>query len=154
MKDDERRRRLNQYLSQELGGDRQLLIQRSRMTPGRISQLLSQSLPFGERAAAALAVKLDLPADYFEADRTADQPLSAEALLVARDYDALDSKSRTTVRSMIDLLLPTRNFDPKVEGMLAVKDQPMKDRDRLLNDDSERAQTETPQRIVNRRTQR
>jgi SOS-response transcriptional repressor LexA len=48
-------------------GDREVLIRKSGLTKGRISQLFDPDQQFGERAAASLADRLGLPADFFSA---------------------------------------------------------------------------------------
>lgn len=48
-------------------GDREALIRKSGLTKGRISQLFDPNQQFGERAAASLADRLGLPADFFNA---------------------------------------------------------------------------------------
>jgi hypothetical protein len=140
MKDDERRRRLHHYLSRTLHGRRQVLIERSGMSPGRISQLLSSDeLPFGERAAAKLAQRLGLPDDYFETDHVEPPTLSEEALVFARYFDRLDRTSQLAVQSIVEVLLPIRKLDPTYEGMLSVRDQPsLKNRDHLIDADKDR----------------
>lgn len=74
--DNKRRRRFVAYFSgPPLNGDRAQLIKKTHLTKGRVSQLFDEAQPFGERAAEHLAQALGLPNDYFEADRTASQPV-------------------------------------------------------------------------------
>lgn len=56
------------YFSGRLQGDRAALIARTGLTKGRVTQLLDDNEPFGERAASSLARKLGLPPDFFERD--------------------------------------------------------------------------------------
>lgn len=65
---DRRKRRLENYIATKCGGDRGILIARSRLNKSRITQLLDPDAPFGERAARSLAKKLRLSPGYFEED--------------------------------------------------------------------------------------
>lgn len=65
--DKERRSRFKSYFSgPPLRGDRAKLMDKTGLSKGRVTQLLDDDEPFGERAAANLAVKLGLPLDAFE----------------------------------------------------------------------------------------
>lgn len=64
--DARRRAILRDYLQVHLRGDRGRLIQKSGLSKGRITQLLDEEEPFGERAAQALARRLRLHAQFFE----------------------------------------------------------------------------------------
>lgn len=68
MRDNERRRRFMEFFNTELRGDRRLLMDKTGLTKGRVSQLFDPGEPFGEKAAASLAEKLNLPRDYFDRD--------------------------------------------------------------------------------------
>ena len=63
-----RKRRLELYIATQCGGDRGLLIKRSKLSKGRITQLLDPDAAFGERAARSLSKKLRLSPGYFEED--------------------------------------------------------------------------------------
>jgi len=128
MNDAHRRRRFSAYLSGPLKGDRALLIRKTGLTKGRISQLLDTDLPFGERAAARLAERLGLPEDYFEheapppptapagryADRQAvsqsDWALLEDVKLVLSDDELAKLRDRARrVRALADRLVAERN---------------------------------------------
>jgi hypothetical protein len=66
MSDATRRTVLLRYLRDTLKGDRAMLIAKSKLTKGRITQLLDPNEPFGEKAGRSLALKLGLPGDYFD----------------------------------------------------------------------------------------
>lgn len=67
-----RARRLSDLLEQAYHGNRGELIKKSRLTRGRISQMLIDG--FGERAARELETQLSLPDGYFESDQLAPRP--------------------------------------------------------------------------------
>lgn len=72
-----RRRRFAAYFSgKPFNGDRAKLIAKTGLTSGRITQLLDEDEVFGERAAAALAVRLGLAPDYFERDHGESESLT------------------------------------------------------------------------------
>lgn len=62
MSDQQRREAFLAYFQEKLRGDRQRLIEKARITKGRVTQLLDPSEPFGEKAARTLGEKLE-PAD-------------------------------------------------------------------------------------------
>lgn len=66
MKDAERRARFVAWFERVLKNNRAELMRRTGLTKGRVAQLVDSNQPFGERAAARLAIKLRLPEDYFE----------------------------------------------------------------------------------------
>lgn len=86
MGDVRRRAAFQRYLREELGGDRSLLMARTGLSKGRISQLLDPKEPFGEKAAQTLAQKLGLRPDYFSN--------VSEAPRRAADASALSSEQR------------------------------------------------------------
>ena len=98
MADQDRRRRLVAYLERKLGGDRSVLIKRSGLTQGRISQLFDPRQSFGERSASGLATRLGLPADYFEHDT----PLSPDALALAAAYDQLQPSEKARFKLLLE----------------------------------------------------
>lgn len=63
-----RRRRLVQLLATRYKGDRAQLILDSKLSKGRISQLLDEKQPFGERSARDLEQKLGLPDRWLDAE--------------------------------------------------------------------------------------
>lgn len=69
MRDNERRRRFVEFFNTKLKGDRRLLMEKTGLTKGRVTQLLDPSEPFGEKAAASLAEKLGLPSDFFSLEQ-------------------------------------------------------------------------------------
>lgn len=84
--DARRRAILRDYLRVHLHGDRGRLIQRAGLSKGRITQLLDDAEPFGERAAQALARRLRLNERFFEG-----QPAEArgsEVPVVPPGFDA------------------------------------------------------------------
>lgn len=67
MRDSARRSRFVAWFNERpCRGDREKLISLTGYSKGRISQLFDEAQPFGERAAANLAEKVGLPAEYFE----------------------------------------------------------------------------------------
>lgn len=87
MADKERRAALRQYIA-NLQGGRAEFHKRVGLTAGRITQLLDDEQPFGERAALAIARKLRLPDDYFERKPGAFG-LLPEHMALIHAYDAL-----------------------------------------------------------------
>lgn len=73
MRDADRRRRLLAYVS-TLRGGRAALARAANISKGRVTQLLKDGQPFGERAGIALAQRLGLDDDYFEVDPIAPPP--------------------------------------------------------------------------------
>lgn len=63
-----RKKRLREYIDNDLQGDRGALIGRSGLSKGRITQLLDDDEAFGERAARSLEQKLHLRSGYFDED--------------------------------------------------------------------------------------
>ena len=63
-----RRRRFIAYFDGPLKGSRDLLMKRTGLTKGRVSQLFDDTKPFGELAARNIAEKLGLAPDFFEQD--------------------------------------------------------------------------------------
>lgn len=61
-----RRERLRKLIAAEYGDSREKFMSATGITKSRLSQLLSDGYPFGERAARELALKAGLPEDYFE----------------------------------------------------------------------------------------
>lgn len=113
-----RRAALRQYLAERLRGDRATLIRRSGLTKGRIAQLLGDEGPFGERAARDLAVRLGLPANYF--DRAADGPEAppldrADAELL-RKWRMLIPEQRDEIMQAIDKMV---RLNEKAHAQLA-----------------------------------
>lgn len=70
--DSQRRTRLLQLLATRYNGDRAQLILDSKLSKGRISQLLDASQAFGERAARDLERKLGLPDRWLDAKDVAN----------------------------------------------------------------------------------
>ena len=68
MKNKRRDRFIAYFNGPPLRGDRARLIERTGLTKGRVTQILDEDQPFGEKAAQAMAEKLGLPGDYFETD--------------------------------------------------------------------------------------
>lgn len=99
MKDEDRRRRLVEYFDAKLGGDRARLIRMTGFSKGRVSQLFDPGQPFGERAAAGLALKLGLSPDYFE--RESPQTLSPAALELAALYDAMTDGEKSRLKLLM-----------------------------------------------------
>lgn len=59
MSDQDRREALRQFVATTLKGDRSVLIERAGLSKGRVSQLLTGTGPFGERAARKLGERLN-----------------------------------------------------------------------------------------------
>lgn len=110
MRDEKRRRRFLRYFEERLKSDRQILIERTGMTKGRITQLLDPEEPFGELAGRNLARKLGLAPDYFESDHVdsqrtvhvganAPRPLTAEEIELLRLWEPLLADQRDVLLS-------------------------------------------------------
>jgi hypothetical protein len=85
-----RRSRFLDYFNGPLKGSREVLMKRTGLTKGRVSQLFDENQPFGELAARNLAEKLGLASDYFEIGRAgAPAGLSDRALDIARQFDQM-----------------------------------------------------------------
>lgn len=86
MSDDKRRRRFMAYFDVAFKGDRARFMQKTKFSPGRVSQLFDDRQPFGEKAARSLAERLGLDHEYFERDvpspagDAASDPLAAVLL--------------------------------------------------------------------------
>jgi hypothetical protein len=68
-----RRAKLRHLIADRFSGSREKFMAETGLNKSRLSQLMSDSYPFGERAARELALRLQLPEDYFETmdERTA-----------------------------------------------------------------------------------
>jgi hypothetical protein len=103
MSDEARRERFRRYFEgPPLRGDRAKLMERAKITKGRVTQLLKNTEAFGERAAMTMAVRLGLPEDYFlrdpdEAEAAATgRRYSTQALDLAQAFDARCDESALT----------------------------------------------------------
>jgi hypothetical protein len=68
-----RREKLRHLIAVRFNGSREKFMAETGLNKSRLSQLMSDGYPFGERAARELALRLGLPEDYFETmdERTA-----------------------------------------------------------------------------------
>lgn len=67
MDKNKRRERFRAYFAgPPFKGDRAAFMRATGLSKGRLTQLFDEKQPFGEKAASALAEKLQLPSDYFE----------------------------------------------------------------------------------------
>jgi hypothetical protein len=86
-RDERRRARFKTLFLTKYEGKSSKFLEASGLTKGRLSQMLKKGFPFGERAASAMAERLELRPDYFETDVIpALSPWAAElgALMDAR----------------------------------------------------------------------
>lgn len=119
MNDANRRRRFSAYLTGPLKGDRALLIRKTGLSKGRISQLLDTDLPFGERAAARLAERLGLPDDYFEHEAPTPPPQPAKGYAARQDVTPADLALLEDVKLVLsdDELAKVRDRARKVRAL-------------------------------------
>ncbi len=101
----ERRAILRAYIA-SLPGGRGEFRRRSKLTKGRVTQLLDDREPFGERAAVSLALRLNLEPDYFNRPRTDDQimpsSLPAESLAhLVNLWERLTPNQRQPIMELI-----------------------------------------------------
>jgi hypothetical protein len=85
---DARRQRFLDYYDRfwKNNGGRTAFMLKTNMKKARVSQLFQEDQPFGELAARKLALKLGLPADYFE---TTEGGLTRKAIELGRMFDAV-----------------------------------------------------------------
>jgi hypothetical protein len=110
---DRRRRFVDYFKGAPLNGDRAKLIQKTKLSKGRIAQLFDEDESFGERAARNLAVKLGLAPDYFE--RTvapSTEGLSAESLRFAALYESLSPKERLKLQRLYQVVTEGAEEEP------------------------------------------
>jgi hypothetical protein len=92
MEKNKRRERFRAYFAgPPFKGDRAAFMRATSLSKGRVAQLFDDKQPFGEKAAAALAEKLNLPADYFEQPAAVG---STEGMQSPQIHDALASLTR------------------------------------------------------------
>jgi hypothetical protein len=128
-----RRERFIAYFNGPLRGSRSKLMERTGLTPGRVSQLFDEKQAFGERAARNLAESLGLPGDYFEVDRGAvaqTAPLTAPitaplppALVAAferigAELEHVDEATREALAPLLQRLARSPHEAPRL-GVLA-----------------------------------
>lgn len=120
---DRRQRLIELFTGPRFKSDRATLIKQSDLTKGRVAQFFNETQAFGERAARALAVRLELPENYFELP--AASPLAAldeDTLAFAITYQRLLPDERHKMRLLyevaragklaaIDPVLPANDFN-------------------------------------------
>ena len=84
MKDARRKALLELLNGKPFHGDRAAFCVAAGITKGRLSQLLSQHEPFGDRAAFALEERLGLPAGTF--DKVGNRPPEEQGVIVIPEY--------------------------------------------------------------------
>lgn len=71
MNTEHRRERLKTLIAKRFAGDRGAFLTKTRLSKGRLTQLLDPAETFGERAARALEKKIGLPPMWFDVIDTA-----------------------------------------------------------------------------------
>ena len=94
-----RRSKLRHLLDVVFKGDREAFLQKTKLTKGRLSQLLDPREPFGDVAARNLAARLHLPPGYFESM----DPLT---LQWAVTFDALPPNVKERWMELAQMLSP------------------------------------------------
>ena len=97
MKNTRRSRLVAYFNGPAMKGSRELLINRSGLTKGRIAQFFDEKQPFGELAARGLARRLDLVEDFFERDYEASK---------APEMIAPPSGARAELLKLFEMLPP------------------------------------------------
>lgn len=129
---------LQAFLQNVLKGDRSVLIQRSGVSKGRITQMLNDG--FGELAARTLEASIGLPKDYFErpseiGERVAplqpdpsQEPTTPEEITME-----LQRQAAELVRAWLTLNEMDRNtFKREVESKALQNRDPVRDSDKTL----------------------
>lgn len=96
---DLRRSKLRALLSNKFKSDRGAFMRASGLTKGRLSQLLDDSLPFGEVAARNLEERLQLEPGYFDA-------MDARTLDFALAFERLPANQKDQWERLVSLLAP------------------------------------------------
>lgn len=92
-----RRSKLRFLLAERFSGDRGAFLKKSGLSKGRLSQLLDESLPFGDTAARNLEAKLSLPAGYFDT-------MDARTLAFALDFERLPDHQKAAWEHLVKML--------------------------------------------------
>lgn len=110
--DAHRKKRLQALIDTRYRGDRGAFIAEAGISKGRVTQLLSPSDAFGERAAKALIKKLDLEDGYFEKVANAEvispinQPTNEQALdVLGAACKNLDTDQRRELGNLISMFV-------------------------------------------------
>ena len=121
--DNARRRRFVAYFTgKPFQGDRSKLIAKTGLTKGRVTQLFDKDEPFGERAAQQLAMRLDLPLDYFERDQDGTSAsFDEETIAFAKDFFKLDAAERNRLR-LLYTVASTGLHPETIKGALTGED--------------------------------
>ena len=111
MKDTRRIRLVKLLASPRFNGDRAAFLAASGMTKGRLTQLLDESLPFGDVAAKNLCKKLELPDGWFDIKERSNQSKdmnrrldAIESLLMAMPESSREKAYLDVVQLLIQLL--------------------------------------------------
>ena len=94
-----RREKLRQLIADKFGGSREKFMAETGLNKSRLSQLMSDGYPFGERAARELALRLNLPEDYFE---TMDERTARLAMQFNQLPEPMKAKWETIVAMLGD----------------------------------------------------
>jgi hypothetical protein len=117
--DQHRKKRLELLIaSPPYNGDRTAFIAKSKLTKGRISQLLDPKETFGELAAMRLAEKLGLPTRWFDEGASSSGEMWPFELLTPEQAKNLSPKALETVEKLALSLLD-------IEHMKENKGQPV-----------------------------
>jgi hypothetical protein len=94
-----RRSKLRHLLEVDFRGDRGAFLNKSKLSKGRLSQLLDPNEPFGDTAARNLETRLQLEPGYFDA-------MNASTVEWAVKFDALPPEVKARWTQLVEMLAP------------------------------------------------
>lgn len=106
--DAHRKKRLEQLIAAEpYNGDRPAFIKASKLSKGRITQMLDPTEPFGERSARSLAKALQLPDDrWFDKGGIGNAPEWPFVSVTPEQFYSLSTEVRRAAEAVLRSALP------------------------------------------------
>lgn len=101
-----RRHKLRLLIERDFSNSRGKFMAATGLTKTRLSQLLSDGYPFGERAARELALKAGLPEDYFET-------MDARTAEWAIRFNSLPEPMKAKWEELVSMLVPAQPPPPQ-----------------------------------------